>query len=80
MPPDVEDGKLIARNTICGRFRGSIDFFRVDSLPAPAYGFDPSGWLIYSVRQNDVFCVQGDWMVAVHSETGEFKDLGRLGD
>ena len=80
MPLDVEDGKLIARNTICGRFCGSIDFVRVDCLPSDAYGFNPRGWLLYSVRQNDVFCVQGDWMVAVHLETREFKDLGRLGD
>ena len=76
----VDDAKLIAINTIRDRFPDSVELVRVESMPSPAYGFNPSGWLLFGVRQSDVFRVQGDWIVAVHAETGEFRDLGRLGD
>lgn len=80
MPIDVEEGTLIARNSLGNRFRDSIDLFRVHSLPLPAYGFDPSGWLLFQVHQRDSTCMHGDWIVAVHSETGELRNLGWLGD
>ena len=76
----VEDAKLIAINAIRDRSLDSFELVRVESMPSPAYGFNPSGWLLFGVRQSDVFCLQGDWIVAVHPETGEFRDLGRPGD
>jgi hypothetical protein len=80
VPLDVENGRLVACSTICTQFGDSIDLVRVDCLPAPAYGFDPSGWLLYRVEQSDLYRLCGDWIVAVNAETGEYRDLGRLGD
>ena len=80
MSLDVDDGRSIACRSIVDRYRDSFDLVRVDFLPSPAYGFDPSGWLLFRVRQNDVFRLEGDWIVAVHPDTGEFRDLGRLRD
>lgn len=80
MPLDTEEGRAIASSTIQVRCRDSLALVPVDALPSPAYGFEPNGWLLYRIEQRGSFWLQGDWFVAVHAETGEFKDLGRLGD
>ena len=79
MPIDLKAAKQLA---IAGlkEFGNSIELVHIESLHGPAYGFNPAGWLLFSVHRRDVLMVGGDWTVAIHTETGEFRDLGRLGD
>lgn len=80
MPIDLERARQLAIKGLQDRFGNSIELVRIESLHGPAYGFDPAGWLLFSVHRRNVLMVGGDWTVAIHPETGEFRDLGRLGD
>ncbi len=80
MPVELERARQLAIEGLQDRFGNEIELVRIESLHGPAYGFDSAGWLLFSVRRRDVFMMGGDWTVAVHPETGEFGDLGRLGD
>jgi len=77
---DSEEAKLLA-----------IEYFRLENrnhitveeheLPPPgAYGFDPEGWITFSVVDKTIFKVGGDEFVAVNLTTKEVQSLGIIGD
>lgn len=80
MPIDMERARQLAIKGLQDRLGNSIELVHIESLHGPAYRFDSADWLLFSVHRRDVFKVCGDWTVAIHPETGEFRDLGRLGD
>jgi hypothetical protein len=48
-------------------------------LPAPAYGFDPQGWLLFRVDPEGGY-LGGDEYLVIHPTTGRIRFVGRLGE
>jgi hypothetical protein len=78
----IEIGKAheVVLAAIAGGARDAVVVTPITSLPGAAYGFDPSGWLLFNVHRRNDFRVGGDEYVAVHSESGEFRHLGLIGE
>ena len=68
-----------AREFLCRRFCESLQLTRVNSLPAPVYDFDPSGWYLFAVTEQESWMFGSTAYVAVSQHTGEVRYLGRLG-
>jgi hypothetical protein len=73
------DAKQAAIDALLAKFRAALDLELVEGIPAGAYDFDPTGWMLFRVR-GDPHMVGPSEYVAVRRETGEVRFLGPLGD
>ena len=80
MSIDVKRAHHLALAGLAQSTGDALQLTAVESLPAPAYGFDPNGWCLFLVSRQPALWVGGDEYVAVHSQTGEFRRLGTIGD
>jgi hypothetical protein len=70
--------KQRAIDALIEKYRGQLRLVPADTLPAPAYGFDPTGWPLFRVDV-EANCLGGEEYVAIHPTTGKIQFLGRLG-
>jgi hypothetical protein len=80
MALDLATAEQRALEAIAGGVLGEVEVVPVDSLPGIAYNFDPSGWLLFAVHRPNEYRVGGDEYLGVHSETGEVRALGIIGE
>ena len=73
------DAKQAAIDALLTKFRAALDLELVEGIPAGAYDFDPTGWMLFRVR-GDSYTLGPAEYVAVRRETGEVRFLGPLGD
>ena len=77
---DSEEANLLAIEYYRQENRNHITV-EANELPHPgAYGFEPEGWVTFSVVDETVFMVGGDEYVAVNLATKEVWSLGIIGD
>lgn len=57
-----------------------VQFVPVDALDGQPYDFDPRGWWLYRVTRQNEFRIGGTEYVAIHPESGDIRNLGRLGE
>lgn len=74
-----DSAKQKANATLMARLFDRELFEQVESLPAPVYNFDPTGWTLLVLKTGGNR-VGGSEYVAVNQETGEVRFLGTLGD
>jgi hypothetical protein len=73
------DAKQRGIEALIAKYKEQLRLIPVDTLPAPAYDFDPRGWLLFRVDpQSDM--LGGDEYVAIHPTRGSVRFLGRLGE
>ena len=75
---DMNRAIRLATDHIVKEFRQNLDIQPAELPDVAPYGFDPEGWALFVVVENDR--VGASKYVAVHLETGETKSLGALGD
>jgi hypothetical protein len=73
------DPKQRAIDALIEKYREQLRLIPADTLPAPVYGFDPKGWLLFRVDPEGGY-LGGDEYVAIHPTTGRIRFLGRLGE
>jgi hypothetical protein len=71
--------KQRAIDALIAKYREQLRLIPADSLPAPVYGFDPKGWLLFRVDPEGD-CLGGDEFVAIDPTRGSVRFLGRLGE
>jgi hypothetical protein len=76
---DDADAKQRATDALLAKFLSGRDLQRVEKLPAPVYGFDPAGWLLFFFDTGRRATGEGEY-VAVKRETGEVRFLGNLSE
>jgi len=74
-----DEAHVRARDFLCRRFCESLQLKRVNSLPAPVYNFDPRGWYLFVVIEQELSRIGASEYVAVSQRTGEVRYLGCLG-
>lgn len=70
----------LLRKSMASSALDGVQFIPVDTLDEPAYDFDPLGWWLYSVTRQHEFRIGGTEYVAIHPESGDIRNLGRLGE
>jgi hypothetical protein len=73
------DTKQAAIDALLAKFRAALDLELVEGIPAGAYDFDPTGWMLFRVRGDHHMLGPSEY-VAVRRETGEVRFFGPLGD
>ena len=74
-----DEARARALDLLCRRYRESLQLTRVNSLPAPVYDFDPNGWYLFAVTEQESWRLGSTEYVAVSQRTGEVRYLGHLG-
>ena len=75
---DAEEAKLEANDALLAKLRAALNLELVEGLPEPVDGFNPDGWMLFRVR-NDEEAVGPSEYVAVCRETGQVYFFGPLG-
>jgi hypothetical protein len=79
MSATPDEAHARARDFLCRRFCESLQLRQVNSLPAPVYGFEASGWYLFAVIDQKPTSFGATEYVAVSQRTGEVRYLGRVG-
>ena len=78
MSLDLNKATQLAIDHGCNEYRESLTANVVQSPDQLPYGFDPLGWMLFAVVDDDM--VGSVNCVAVNVETGETKSMGRMGE
>lgn len=80
MAIEIGVAQALALDAIAGGARDSVELVYVEALPYPAYNFEPTGWHLFHVRRRSNLQVGATEYIAIHSESGEFRHIGFLGE
>jgi hypothetical protein len=77
---DRATAEQLLRKSMASSPLDGVQFIPVDTLDGPAYDFDPQGWWLYMVTRQNECRVGGTEYVAIHPDSGNIRNLGRLGE
>jgi hypothetical protein len=75
---DDADAKQRVIDALMKKFIRGFRLQKLDALPAPAYGFNPDGWLLFVVARDHA--IGASEYVAINPKTGKIRFLGMLGE
>jgi hypothetical protein len=77
---DESEAKQRATDALMARMIEALDLRRVESLPTPVYGFNPTDdWFLFVVNDGHLGTGAAEY-VAIHRGKGTVRFLGALGE
>jgi len=79
-PLSQEDAYNLAKNALVAAYRDTLELQLAHLNKGDVYNFDPEEWIVFRVVNSNRAVVGATDHCAVNLSTGEFLDLGEIGE